>query len=79
MKLNWRDASKELPEGNCTDCVVIARSFSTNGKVITGTYNSYYSKSSKEWRSVDNCHVVAWIYTHELLPSSNLLKQPEEK
>lgn len=79
MKLNWRDASKELPDGICIDCVVIARSFSTSGEVITGTYNSYYSKSLSKWGCVDNCHVVAWIYTHELLPSSNLLKQPEDE
>jgi hypothetical protein len=59
-------ANDELPE-NLTDCVVITRSFSQDGKIITSTRNSCYYRRSDKWGHVNGCHVLAWVYTHELI------------
>ncbi|MWN90982.1 hypothetical protein GQ597_09735 [Gilliamella sp. Pra-s65] len=42
-------------------------SFSQDGKIITSTQNSCYYRRSDKWGHVNGCHVLAWIYTHELI------------
>lgn len=68
-KLNWRDASKELPEAGIVStkllCFVVIQFKDRHGELCRVAYYDWYDTDKNEW-DINHGEVTHWIYAHEL-------------